>query len=309
MTNLTARPIIIDTDPGIDDAVAIAIALYAEELDVRLLTTVSGNVSLAKVTTNLLKLMAFFEKEIPVAAGAYQPLMREVVDASDIHGSTGMDGYDFPAAAEHLLTGRHAVEEMYHTIMASEEKMTLVGIGPLTNFALLFSTYPAVKEKIAEIVIMGGSTGRGNKGVLSEFNIAVDPEAAKIVFEAGLPIAVAPLDVGWKALVLPEDSEIIKTHGKTGDMMYQLFKKYRGGSFTTGLKMYDACAVAYLLEPEMFTIAETFVGIETTGEYTAGATIVDLKGYLGKPANANVCIDVDEARFKAWMLKRIKNCI
>lgn len=155
---------------------------------------------------------------------------------------------------------------------------------------------------------MGGAIGRGNFGVLSEFNIAIDPEAAAIIFESGLPIAVAPLDVGAKALVYPEDSAKIKEMNQTGDMMVQLFKKYRGGSFGTGLKMYDSCAIAYLLCPEIFDIQETFVAIETQGAYTAGATIVDLNNRLKQKNNCRVCIDIDEALFKDWFLQAISKC-
>lgn len=305
---MNKRAIIIDTDPGIDDAVALAIALYSAELDVRLLTTVAGNVSCDKVTNNLLKLLAFFKKEIPVAKGAVRPLLREAIDASDVHGASGLEGYDFPEASTHLLLEEHAVTAMYRVIMEATSKITLVGIGPLTNFALLLRTYPEVAEKIDEIVIMGGAIAGGNKGVTSEFNIAVDPEAAKIVFESGIKVAMAGLDVGLKALVLPEDSEKIKLMNPVGDMMYHLFKKYRGGSFMAGLKMYDSCAIAYLLKPEMFELVDTYVAVETTGELTAGTTLVDFKGYLGQAANTKVCKDVDELVFKSWFLTAIENC-
>lgn len=302
------RKIIVDTDPGIDDAIAIAIALFDSSLDIQLFTTVAGNVSVDKVTKNLLKLLAFWDKKIPVAVGANRPLLREVVDASDVHGSTGMDGYDFPEPNMDLLSKEHAVNAMYKTLIASDEKITIVGIGPLTNIALLIRLFPECVEKIDEIVIMGGSLGRGNKGVLAEFNIAVDPEAAKIVFDSGIPLAMAGLDVGLKALVFPEDSEKIRKMNATGDMMYHLFKKYRGGSFNTGLKMYDSCAVALLLAPEIFKIEETYVGVETQGDLTSGATVVDLKGYLGKQPNCKVCVDIDEEKFKTWFLQAIEKC-
>ena len=271
---MSKRPIIIDTDPGIDDALAIAIALFSEELDVKLITTVAGNVSLEKVTNNALRLLAFFEKDVPVAAGAEHPLICELVDASNVHGASGMEGFDFPEPKKELLCKENAVNAMYHTIMESSEPITLVPIAPLTNIALLFSVYPEVKEKIQEIVLMGGSASRGNKGVMSEFNIATDPEAAKIVFDSGVPIVMAGLDVGWKALVMPEDTEKLLGLGEVGKMAHCLFKKYRGGSFTTGLKMYDSCAVAYLLCPELFTVEKTYVDVELAGTMSAGCTLV-----------------------------------
>ncbi len=305
---MNKRKIIIDTDPGIDDAVAIAIALFSEELDVQLFTTVAGNVSIEKVTKNLLKLLPFYGKKVPVAVGASRPLIREAIDASGVHGKTGMDGYDFPEEDHSLLLEETAVQAMARVLKESTEKITLVPIGPLTNIAILLREYPEVADKIDEIVLMGGSVGRGNAGVYSEFNIKVDPEAAKIVFESGLPIVMCGLDVGLKALVYPEDSEIIKDMNPVGNMFYSLFKAYRGGSFKTGLKMYDSCAVAYLLKPEMFEVEETFVGIETQGTYTSGATVVDLKGYCNQPANAKVTVDVDADVFKEWFLDAISKC-
>ncbi len=306
---MSKRPIIIDTDPGIDDALALAIALFSEELDVRLITTVAGNVSLEHVTQNTLRLLRFFGKDVPVAKGAAQPLIAEFVDASNVHGKTGMEGYDFPEPGEELLLQEHAVNAMRRVIMESEEPITLVPIATLTNIALLFAMYPEVKSNIKEIVMMGGSASRGNKGVMSEFNVATDPEAAQMVFQCGLPIVMAGLDVGLKALVLPEDSEEIKKMGKTGDMAYHLFKRYRGGSFGTGLKMYDSCAVAYLLCPELFTVEETYVGVELHGTMTAGCTVVDLKGYLHKEPNVRVCTDIDGDRFRVWFKEAISKCI
>ena len=302
------KPIIIDTDPGIDDALAIAIALFSDKLDVKLISTVAGNVSIEKVTNNALKLLALYEKNVPVAMGAKSPLIEPLIDASNVHGSSGMDGYDFPEPKNELLCKNHAVLELRDTILNSKEKITLVPIAPLTNIALLFSMYPEVKENIAEIVLMGGSLTRGNKGVLSEFNFATDPEAAKMVFDSGLPIVMATLDVGLKALVMPDDMGKIYEFGKVGKMAHALFKKYRGGSFNTGLKMYDSCAMAYLLKPELFSTQDCFVDIELTG-LARGASVVDLKGYLKRPANAKVCVDIDGNEFRKWFLDSMSKCI
>lgn len=306
---MNRRPIIIDTDPGIDDAVAIAIALFSEELDVRLITTVAGNVSLDKVTYNTLRILKFFKKEVPVARGAAEPLILPLLDASNVHGKSGMEGFDFEEPDDHLLLPEHAVNAMRRVIMESEEPVTLVPIAPLTNIALLLKLYPEVKANIREIVLMGGSASRGNKGVMSEFNVATDPEAAKIVFDCGLPLVMAGLDVGWKALVLPEDSAKLPQLGEVGRMAYCLFQKYRGGSMKTGLKMYDSCAIAYLLKPEMYQMEETFVDVELAGSMTKGCTLVDLKGYLGKPANAKVCMDINQEMFRSWFLESIGRCI
>lgn len=302
------RPIIIDTDPGIDDAVAIAIALFSEELDVRLITTVAGNVGLDKVTENALRLLTFFGRYVPVAAGADAPLIAEYVDASNVHGASGMEGFDFEEPNRANLLSENAVEAMHRTIMGSDEPTTLVTIAPLTNVALLFKVYPEVKSHIDQIVMMGGSASRGNKGVMSEFNVATDPEAAKIVFASGVAIAMEGLDVGWKALVMPDDLAKLETMNETGRMVHALFGHYRSGSMKTGLKVYDGCAMAYLLDPGMYETVETHVDVELAGSMTAGETIVDLKGCLHRPNNATVCMDIDQERFRSWFLDRISRC-
>ncbi|MGP1510794.1 MAG: ribonucleoside hydrolase RihC, partial [Treponema lecithinolyticum] len=269
---MAKEKIIIDTDPGIDDAVALAIALFNETVDVKLITTVAGNVSLEKVTANALRLLTFWGKKVPVAKGAEKPFIQKFVDAAGIHGQSGMDGFDFPEPDMSLLVKEHAVNKMREVIMA-EKTITLVAIGPLTNVALLFALYPEVKTHISRIVLMGGSLTRGNKGVMAEFNFATDPHAAKMVFDAGVPLVMAGLDVGWQSAVLPEDTAKLLTMGKTGQMVHALFKKYRSGTFATGLRMYDACAVAYLLKPEIFKTADVFVDIELSGKLTSGCSV------------------------------------
>jgi non-specific riboncleoside hydrolase len=305
---MNRRPIIIDTDPGIDDALAIAIALYSNELDVKLITTVAGNVGIDKTTYNALRLLKFFEKEsIPVAVGADRPLIRPYEDASYIHGKSGMEGYDFEDPTVKPID-ENAVNAMRRIIMESKEPITIVAIGPLTNVALLLKVYPEVKENIKEVVMMGGSLSRGNKGVMSEYNVGVDPEAAFILFHSGLNITMVGLDIGLKALVLPEDSEEIKTMNKTGEMAYCLFKKYRGGSFNTGLRIFDSTAIAYLLIPEIYEVVDTYVDVELAGSLTAGCTVVDLCGYLNQPNNAKVCTDVDPDKFREWFKESIRRC-
>ncbi len=304
------RKIIIDTDPGIDDAVALAIALFEESLDVQLITTVAGNVGLEQVTYNVMRLLKFFGKEdISVAKGASQPLLRSGIDASDIHGKTGMEGYEFEEPNFSKLSEDSAIDAMRKVLLESEESITIVPLGPLTNIAMLIRVYPEVRDKIKEIILMGGSVNRGNCGVMSEFNFHVDPEAAQIVIRSGIPIVMTPLDVGLKALVYPEDSEKIKNMNKTGEMIYSLFKKYRGGSFLTGLKMYDSCAIGYLMNPQMFTAVSVFVDVETKGEFTSGCSVIDLKGYLKKEPNVKVCVDIDESMFKKWFLQSIEKCV
>ncbi|MEG0496628.1 MAG: ribonucleoside hydrolase RihC [Carnobacterium sp.] len=305
---LIKKQVIMDTDPGIDDAVALAIALYNDELEIKLITTVAGNVGLEHVTQNALKLLSFFDKDIPVAKGLDAPLIRETINASDIHGETGMEGYDFEEPSERLLLKEHAVNAMREAILKNEEPITIVGIGPLTNIAMLLKMYPETKKNIKEIIFMGGSLTRGNSGIMSEFNIEFDPEAAKIVFDSGVPVVMVGLDLGLKVLILPEDSKKIKEMNKVGEMFYQLFNRYRGGSMQTGLTMYDSTAIAYLLRPDLFEVVDTFLDVELTGKYTTGATIVDLQGILKKESNAKVCVDINQDKFKKWFITSIKNC-
>lgn len=303
---MRTRKLIIDTDPGIDDAAAIAILLSDPSLDVKLIASVSGNVGIEHTTNNALKLMTFFNKDIPVAKGAAMPLMRGNIFATNAHGKSGMGGFEFPEPNLELLLKENAVMSEYHTIMALEEKVTILTIGPLTNIALLISTFPEVKEKIEEIIMMGGSTERGNIGVYSEFNVNVDPEAAKIVFRSGIPITMLGLDIGRKARLTAGDLDELDNCGKAGKMISSLFRLYDGGNIEEGVKMYDPSAAMYLLEPELFKVKEAYVDVEICSPLTSGATVVDFDGILNKEKNTTVCIDVNVDKFRENYIKRVR---
>jgi len=295
------RPVILSTDPGIDDAVAIALALFSEELEVKLICPIFGNVSLEHTKANTEKLLTLYQKTPRVVLGSSRPLLREAIDASEIHGESGMDGYEFPEATIFADESQTAVEAM-HEVVNEAEKTTLVGIGPLTDIALFIHLYPQDLAKIDRIVVMGGSLGRGNYGVLSEFNFAADPEAAKIVFNSGIPIQVAPLEVGNQAKIMPEITNRLKSMGEIGEMIYQLFSKYRSGSVDAGLNMYDALAIALIVKPKIFELVSTRVEIETTASLTYGASLIDLNNYLDLPANAEVAVNVEASRFEQWFI-------
>ncbi|KRL14710.1 nucleoside hydrolase [Schleiferilactobacillus perolens] len=305
MSTQTPKPTIISTDPGIDDAVAIAVALASDQLDIQLITPLAGNVDLENTTHNTLQLLTFLGKNVPVVPGSDRPLLRPTINASVIHGKSGMKGYPFPTPTVTADHTRSAVAAMHAVINHNTTKTTVIGIGPLTDIAILLHLYPADREKIAEIVLMGGALGRGNYGVLAEFNFVSDPEAAAMVFQSGVPIKVAPLEVGLQAEVMPATSEKIKHLGKVGDMFYGLFSHYRSGSFETGLRMYDALAIAMLVEPEMFTLVDTYIAIETQGALTAGASLIDLTGRLHHAPNATVATAVDPAQFEQWLVNAI----
>lgn len=214
-------PIFLDTDPGIDDAVAIAAAIFAPELDLQLMTTVAGNVSVEKTTRNALQLLHFWNAEIPLAQGAAVPLVRAPRDAASVHGESGMAGYDFVEHNRKPL-GIPAFLAIRDALMRAPEPVTLVAIGPLTNIALLLLQCPECKPYIRRLVIMGGSAGRGNCTPNAEFNIAADPEAAACVFRSGIEIVMCGLDVTNQAILTPDYLATLPELNRTGKMLHAL---------------------------------------------------------------------------------------
>ncbi|EGT4255886.1 ribonucleoside hydrolase RihC [Citrobacter amalonaticus] len=293
-------PIILDTDPGIDDAAAIAAALFAPQLDLQLMTTVAGNVSVEKTTRNALQLLHFWNADIPLAQGAATPLLRLLRDAAYVHGESGMEGYDFVEHDRQPLA-KPAFIALRDALMSAPEPITLVAIGPLTNIALLLMYYPECTFNIRRLVIMGGSAGRGNFTPNAEFNIAVDPEAAARVFQSGIEIVMCGLDVTNQAMLTPDYLASLPTLNHTGKMLHALFSHYRSGTMHTGVRMHDLCAIAWLVRPDLFTVKPCFVAVETRGDYTAGATVVDIEGRMNRPANVQVALDIDVAGFQQWV--------
>lgn len=301
------RIVIIDTDPGIDDAAAIAVMLSEPSVDVRLIASVSGNVGIEHTTNNALKLLTFLKNDIPVAKGAAAPLLRDNRFATNAHGQSGMGGFEFPEPKKELLLEENAVLSEYRILKEAGEKVTILTLGPLTNIALLIQTFPEVKEKIEEIIMMGGSTERGNIGIYGEFNVTIDPEAAKIVFRSGIPITMVGLDIGRKARLTAEDLEELEKSGEAGTMISSLFRSYDGGHVEEGVKMYDPSAAMYLMEPELFETKEAFVDVEISSPLTIGATVVDYDGILSETKNAAVCVDVDVECFRRRYVERAAN--
>lgn len=299
----------IDTDPGIDDAAALAIALFHPDLDVKLITTVAGNVSIEKTTANALKLIEMFGKDVPIARGCEHPLVYDLDDGSEVHGITGMDGWVFPEPDYSRLMKEHAVIAMRDLLMESPEEITLVAIGPLTNVGMLFRLFPEVKAKINEIVLMGGSVTRGNKTPTGEFNIYSDPEAAHIVFTSGLPIRMVGLDVGWKSFVDGKHMDMLPEINKVCEMLEATFRHYRSNQFEKGIvNMYDSDAIAALVKPEMFKWVNTHLDVELEGKYGRGQTVCDLDERYGKAHNVTVAVDVSTKVFQDWFIESLKNC-
>lgn len=293
-------PIFLDTDPGIDDAVAIAAAIFTPELDLQLMTTVAGNVSVEKTTRNALQLLHFWNADIPLAQGAATPLLRPLRDAAYVHGESGMEGYDFVEHDRQPLA-KPAFIALRDALISAPEPITLVAIGPLTNIALLLMHYPECTFNIRRLVIMGGSAGRGNFTPNAEFNIAVDPEAAARVFESGIEIVMCGLDVTNQAMLTPDYLASLPTLNRTGKMLHALFSHYRSGTMRTGVRMHDLCAIAWLVRPDLFTVKPCFVAVETRGDYTAGTTVVDIEGRMNRPANVQVALEINVAGFQQWV--------
>lgn len=306
------RKIIIDTDPGQDDAVAILLALGSPELEVLGITAVAGNVPLALTHINIRKTCELAGRtDIKVYSGAIRPLVRQLVTAENVHGKTGLDGPDLPEPTMPLQE-QYAVDFIVDTLMAEPEKsVTLCVLGPLTNIALAMIREPKIVPRIAEIVLMGGGCFEGgNTTPAAEFNIYVDPRAAKIVFGAGAPITMFPLDVTHKALTKRDRVQKFRDLGtKVGTATAELldfFERFDVEKYgTDGGPLHDPNVIAWLLKPELYSGRHINVEIETASELTMGMTVADWWGVTDRPKNAFFVRDMDAEGFYNLLLERI----
>ena len=293
-------PLILDGDPGHDDAIAWTIAHASGRFDILAACAAAGNQTVEKTTYNALRVCALIGLNVPVASGCPKPLLAELMNAPSVHGESGLDGPPLPEPVFDPVP-EPSVELMARVIRECGEKVTIVSTGPMTNTAALLLAYPELKDRIARVSMMGGGLHFGNWTPAAEFNILVDPEAAKIVFESGIPILMAGLDVTEKALVLPEDFERIRAQGTAvSDVVSQwleFFYIFHRGIGYEGAPMHDPCAVMALIHPEVFTMKEVYVQIETGGDYCRGATVPDWNGNCGKAPNVTALVDVDRAAF------------
>ncbi len=272
--------IILDCDPGHDDAIAILLAAGNPNIDLLGITTVAGNQTLPKVTRNALAVCAAAGITVPVAAGAEVPLVREQLVAADIHGDSGMDGPVLPEPTLEL-DPRHAVDFIIDTVMAHEPgTVHLVPVGPLTNIALAMRKQPAIVERVKSVVLMGGSYNRGNVTPAAEFNIYVDPEAAEAVFSAAWPVTMVGLDLTHQAGATPDVAERIAAIGGPLAEFVNALLVFFGHTYLERFgiadpPVHDPCAVAAIIDPSIMTTAEALVTVELRGEWTAGMTLVD----------------------------------
>ena len=304
--------IILDCDPGQDDAVAILLALASpEEIELIAITTVAGNVPLAKTTANAQRILALTGRnEVPVHAGCARPILRPLETAEYVHGETGLNGAVLPEPPVPIAEG-HAVDVIVAEIMARPEgTVTLCPIGPLTNVALAIVKEPAIVPRLKSIVLMGGAMELGNVTASAEFNIFVDPHAARVVFECGAPIVMLGLDVTHKALVTDQRLERIKAVGTPVAAacagLLDFFNRYDKERYhIPGAPLHDPCVIAYLLRPELFRGQERRVEIETEGTHTSGRTVVDWWQRSARPPNALVITDIDDDGFFALLTERL----
>jgi ribosylpyrimidine nucleosidase len=299
---LSPKPVILDVDPGHDDAVALMLACGHPDLDLLAVTTVSGNVSLEKTTHNALRVLSLVGcTAVPVGAGASEPLERPLHTAEDIHGKSGLDGPEEIPEASFEHDARGAVALISDTLSASSEPVTLVPVGPLTNIALFLREHPDLKDRIARISLMGGSMGLGNTTPAAEFNIYVDPEAAREVFESGLPITMSGLDVTHQAGAGPEVRERLRTSGRVGGVVAG-FLDFFAATYESvfGFEappLHDPVAVAAVLEPGLLQTRPMRVDIECESDLTRGETVCDFYGVTGRAPNAEVGVELDRERF------------
>ncbi|GHE39023.1 nucleoside hydrolase [Streptomyces vinaceus] len=304
-------PIIVDCDPGHDDALAIMLAAGDPAVDLLAITTVAGNQTLAKTTLNARRVCTVAGiTGVPVAAGCARPLVQALHVADDVHGASGLDGPRFPEPTVDVVA-EHAVDLMYRILARHPEPVTLVPTAPLTNIALLLTRHPDAARRIREIVLMGGSTERGNRSPAAEFNIQADPEAADIVFRSGVPLTMCGLNVTHQALATPEIVARFERLGtELGQVCVELLTFFASTYRTLwGFQdppLHDPVAVARVLDPGIVHCVDANVVVELQGRYTRGATVVDLHRYTGRPVNAQVALTLDSGAFWDRMVGAVK---
>ncbi len=309
---MSKRPFLIDCDTGTDDAIAIMAALGCPQAEVKAVTSVNGNVSENFTSQNNLDLLEYLGRtDIPVAHGAVRPLLSGIVNdegGTGTHGKTGMGTVVLPRAQSSRFDPRIASQVIYDTAAACKGELELLVIGPMTNIAIALCNYRDLPGLIKHIWFMGGAVHGGNVLPTAEFNIWVDPEAAHIVAQSGIPMTMVGLDVTLKAVMTEEDVAQLRRKGSragtlAADLLdFMLQRRSKGGE---DLVMHDALALAAALCPECLTCKDFFVDVEHTGSYTAGHTFVDLRNTTGKAPNMSVALEVDPSLFRKWLVDAI----
>jgi inosine-uridine nucleoside N-ribohydrolase len=302
--------IVLDTDPGHDDAIALLLALASPELHVLGVTTVSGNQTLEKTTANALKILEFVDRtDVPVHFGAPRPLVREQWAAAYVHGESGLDGPELPDPKTEPKKG-HAVDFIAAQVQ-EHDGVVLVPVGPLTNIGLLLAKFPGIESRIARIVLMGGAIAEGNVTPAAEFNIWADPEAAHRVFTSGIDVTMVGLDVTHKALLLPEKVDELRGAGRVGALVAQLYDFYHERHVRMydweGSPVHDALAVAHVIRDDFVEAEPRHVQVDTGPDPGRGRTYVDLWKRTGQEPNAHVGMDVDGPGFIDFLIERLSS--
>ena len=307
-------PVILDCDPGHDDMVAIMLAAAHPAIELLAITTVAGNGTLERTTANARATCALAGiRGVPVAAGAPRPLLGSLHTAPTVHGESALDGADLPSGDEIPLAAEHAVALTARLLRESAEPVTLVPVGPLTNVALLLRLHPELIDRIAEIVLMGGSTGAGNVTPFAEFNIWVDPEAADVVLSSGVPVTLCGLDVTHQALATPAVLDRLRAQATplattVVDLLGFFRDRYRDIWGLDSPPVHDPVAVARVIDPTLVRCEDAHVAIELQGAHTRGATVCDRHGVLGRPPNAKVATGLDVPRFWDLVVEAVERC-
>ena len=304
-----SRKIILDCDPGHDDAIAIMLAVASPELDVLGVTTTYGNVSLENTTQNALKILELCGSKVPVYAGASQPLVRNRISAEFVHGKSGLDGPELPAPAR-VAEPMRAAEFIIESVLAHPDEVTLCPVGAMTNVALAMRLEPRIVPLIQEIALMGGGTELGNWTPAAEFNILCDPHAARIIFESGVKITMFGLNVTHQALALPQHITAIRQGGRRTSQiaaeLLEFFKlAYHERYGYEGPALHDPCIIAYLVRPELFSFQTMSVHVDTNEGPSYGRTVCDVYNVLKEPANANVAMTVNADGYFALLAERL----
>ncbi|MBE5784942.1 MAG: nucleoside hydrolase [Clostridiales bacterium] len=299
-------PVIIDCDPGVDDAIAILLAKQLPMLDVKAITAVAGNVGLEHTYPNSHKILHVAEWDVPVYAGAEKPIVGEKITAASIHGADGLGGMDVPGAVIKPAPEALAWDVIYEEAKKAEGELVLIAVGPLTNVAVALAKYSELPKLIKRIVIMGGGATYGNTTPAAEFNIFADPEAAEMVFQSGIPVYMVGLDVTMQCFLTPEEVEEVGALGsKQAKFFRDVLQNVLAFSLSLGLPgvaLHDPAAVLYAVEPELFSGEEAGVHVECKGKITRGKTVTDLYSDAQFEKNAYVVTGVDRTAF----VKRVK---
>ncbi len=304
--------IILDCDPGHDDAIALLLAHGSPQIELLAVTTVMGNQTIEKVTRNALAVARVAGiTGVPFARGAHRPLVRPIETAPSIHGESGLDGPVLPEPTIEL-DARHAVQVIIDTVMAHEPgTVTLVPTGALTNIALAARLEPRIVERVKQVVLMGGGVHVGNWSAVSEFNIVIDPEAAHIVMNEAWPLTMVGLDLTHQALATPEVAAAIAAVGTgparfVGELLDFFGQTYRDAQGFEHPPVHDPCAVAYVIDPSIMTTVRAPLDVELTGALTVGMTVADLRGPAPEGCTTRVALNLDNDRFWALVVDALE---